>query len=353
MFTPQKRSKHPPAFNSPSTARLSKGLFADGIWHCNCDPRLPATQFQVKKEGPNKGRWFYTCQESKDNGCGFFLWKENAAPREVGTVMNNTRSEADERRTTTAEAAGDKRTVEGQAAASNKFMADLAKNNEDQYGSFELPPEMERAMAKAVEQAEMRSPETPRKAIKTNYAATPGSKRKREEDSLPTPATGINKTIPASDRASKDDDVFGTPSITLKAGNDRFGFRSPSATPSHFSLQREGTEATDDRGERTQHSYDITDEVMELLRDQHIDQETTYNLKELLNKHALKISGISKGRDITRVALKAKDMKIAELQQKIAGLEAERDLDKRIIRHYKSDMTQSVERRRGRGRGKS
>jgi hypothetical protein len=136
----------------------------------------------------------------------------------------------------------------------------------------------------------------------------------------------------------------------VNGANDRFGFRSPSATPSHFSLQRE---ASEDRGERARQSYDITDGVMDLLRDQHIDEETTTSLKELLNKHALKISGISKGRDITRVALKAKDAKIAELQQKVAAMESERELDKRIIRHYKSDMTQSVERRRGRGRGRT
>ena len=269
----------------------------------------------------------------------------------MGAVINNTRSEADKRRTTTAEAASDKRTMEGHAAASNKFMADLAQDDEGEYGSFGLAPNMERAMAKAVEQAEMRSPETPRKAIKTSYAATPGSKRKREEDSLPTPTTGTSKTLAASNGAANDDDVFGAPSTTVQPGN-RFGFRSPSATPSHFSLQRESTEATDDRGERPQQSYDITDEVMDLLRDQHLDEEITRNLRELLNKHALKISGISKGRDITRIALKAKDAKIAELQQKIASLETERDLDKRIIRHYKSDMAQSVERRRGRGRGR-
>ncbi len=89
-----------------------------------------------------------------------------------------------------------------------------------------------------------------------------------------------------------------------------------------------------------------------MLKDQQIEEEVTSNLKELLNRHALKISGISKGRDITRVALKAKDAKIVELQQKINALETERDLDKRILRHYKSDMAESVERRRGHGRGR-
>jgi hypothetical protein len=272
----------------------------------------------------------------------------------MGAVMSNTRYEPDQRQTTTAEAVRDKRTVEGHAAASNKFMADLAKGDEDEYGSgFELPPEMEKAMAKVVEQAETRSPETPRKAIKTSYAATPGSKRKHENDSLPTPVTGTSKTLAASNSALNNNDVFGTPSTTMKDASDRFGFHSPSATLSNFSLQREDTEASEDRGEKAHHSYEITDEVLDLLRDQHIDEETTTSLKELLNKHALKISGISKGRDITRVALKAKDAKITELQQKIAAMESERELDKRIIRHYKSDMAQSVERRRGRGRGRT
>jgi hypothetical protein len=276
----------------------------------------------------------------------------------MGAVINNTRSEQEQRQSTTSEAARDRMTVEGHAVASNKFMSDLAKDDEDEYGdSFALPPEMEKAMAMVADQAEMRSPETPRKAIKTSYAATPGSKRKREEDSLPTPVTGTSKTLSASHgSALNNDDVFGTPSShargTLWDGNDRVGFRSPSVTPNHFSHQRESIEASEDRGDRVPHSYDITDEVMDLLKEQNLNEEVAMDLKELLNKHALKISGIAKGRDITRVALKAKDAKIAELQQKITALEAERDLDRRIIRHYKSDMAESVERRRGRGRGR-
>jgi hypothetical protein len=272
----------------------------------------------------------------------------------MDAVMNNTRSEPDQRQPATTETARDKITVEGHTAASNKLIADLAKENEDEYASsFELPSEMVRAMAKVVEQAEMRSPETPRKAIKSSYVATPGSKRKREDDLLPTPITGPGKALVASNRALNNDDVFRTPSTTKLGANDRFGFRSPSATPSHFSILRGGTEISEDPGERAHQSYDITAEVMDLLRDQHIDEEATTSLKELLNKHALKISGISKGRDITRVALKAKDARIAELQHRIAALESERDLDRRIIRHYKSDMAQNVERRRGQSRGRA
>jgi hypothetical protein len=91
---------------------------------------------------------------------------------------------------------------------------------------------------------------------------------------------------------------------------------------------------------------------MELLKDQHLDEETSSKLRELLNKQALRVSGIAKGRDITRVALKAKDSKIAELQQKITALSAEREMDKTIIEHFKRDVAQSIASRRGRGRGR-
>jgi hypothetical protein len=77
---------------------------------------------------------------------------------------------------------------------------------------------------------------------------------------------------------------------------------------------------------------------MALLKNTPIDAETTSKLQELLNRHALRVSGIARGRDITRVALKAKDARIAELQQKIAALEAEREMDKIMIGNLKKDM---------------
>lgn len=46
-------------------------------------------QFQVKREGKNKGRWFYTCPIDRTKGrpgepanCDFFLWAEDARERE-------------------------------------------------------------------------------------------------------------------------------------------------------------------------------------------------------------------------------------------------------------------------------
>jgi hypothetical protein len=220
-------------------------------------------------------------------------------------------------------------------------MADLAKADEGIFGDWSLSAEDEKELAQIVES-------TPRKTAKTEHLATPGSKRKRDEDTLPTPATGVS-----SYNVRRDEDVFTTPMSRLKGGmwdgNEHYG---PSATPTPGRC-RESTEASDASIERQQQNYDISEEILELLKDQNIDEETMAKLKQSLDRHVLKISGIAKGRDITRVALKAKETKIAELQQKISALETEREMDKTIIRHLKIDMAQSVERRRGRGRGKT
>lgn len=55
------------------------------IEHCNCPEkdqwgawisRIPVS-FQVKKDGPNNGRWFWKCPNNtgpNDRGCGMFCW---------------------------------------------------------------------------------------------------------------------------------------------------------------------------------------------------------------------------------------------------------------------------------------
>ncbi|AEO53167.1 hypothetical protein MYCTH_2050335, partial [Thermothelomyces thermophilus ATCC 42464] len=47
-----------------------------------CEPALNASFLQVKKEGANKGRWFYTCQKPREEQCRFFLWEDAARARE-------------------------------------------------------------------------------------------------------------------------------------------------------------------------------------------------------------------------------------------------------------------------------
>ncbi len=267
--------------------------------------------------------------------------------------MGNSRSEPER------PATPNSRTTDGRSPASNDAGLN-AEEEDDEFGDWSLSPDEEKRMVQAVERANSGSPapETPRKMIKSNQFATPGSKRKLDEHMLPTPSTS-GKGLGGLSTGHRDEDIFTTPSSRPKGGmwdgNEPFGLRSPSGTPTP-TRYRESTAASesqgDSQGNKASENYDISEEVLEILKDRDIDEEAAERLKKLLSKHAMKISGIAKGRDITRVALKAKDSKIAELQQRISALEAQREMDRTVIRHFKSDMSESVERRRGRGRGR-
>lgn len=260
-------------------------------------------------------------------------------------VMGNTRTEPNGLRAP-ADATRDKKATE--PLSGTNWIQNLERPDVDEFGEFPLSAADVEEIAESTEQRHpFSNPETPRKAIKTDNFMTPSSKRKREGDNMRTPVTG----------GIKEEGIFSSSSTgRLKGhmwdGNERFGLRSPSATPTP-SRYRDATESEDRRREKSNNWYDISEEVMELLRDQHIDDDTSSSLRELLSKHALKVSGIAKGRDITRVALKTKDTMIAELQQKITALETEREMDKTIIRHFKSDMAESIASNRGRGRGRT
>ncbi|KAI0482208.1 hypothetical protein GGR56DRAFT_684776 [Xylariaceae sp. FL0804] len=97
--TPSKRPSSTAA--SPSKVPLN-GLFKEGVWRCNCQPRLPALLLTVKREGENRGRAFYRCKNSRDqkNQCDFFLWSEDARAREQDNLFSNSRSETTGARST-------------------------------------------------------------------------------------------------------------------------------------------------------------------------------------------------------------------------------------------------------------
>ncbi|KFY41539.1 hypothetical protein V495_04895 [Pseudogymnoascus sp. VKM F-4514 (FW-929)] len=341
QVTPTKSGAGRQFSSSPIKMRSKKGLFVDGVWRCNCSPRLPASHFQVKKESANKGRWFYTCQEPKEQSCGFFLWDDDAKSREKKAVLHNSRSEAGP--SITPEKPGNR-----EQDSEGSKVVDLDKDGEDEFGEWPLGAEDELEVMEAAERAvSMGPPETPRKALKTSTFTTPGSKRARSgEDSWPTPATNTT---------SRAEDIFGTPTPArlqhpeLDSASKR-ALISPSASPTPNRRLDFGSVAAS--GARGPTDYEITEEVLQLLEGQTVEDETIANIRGLLNRYALKNSGIEKGRDVTRLALKARDAKIEDLQQQVATLESKREMDKAIIRHFKDDMSASVTKRgRGRGRG--
>ena len=173
---------------------------------------------------------------------------------------------------------------------------------------FDWPDSDDDELSKVADQAEMPPPETPRKAIKTDTLSTPGKRRYDEMD-----------------------DVFSTPP-TGPRGRGLFstgGLLSPAETPTP---QRFKDIPVIDSALGT--------EILDNLRDLHIqlNVEAIEVIKGICSKHTLKTQGIAKGRDISRLAIKSKDGKIAELHGRIAALEAERETNRAVIRHLKRDM---------------
>ena len=56
---------------------------------CNCGSE--AVQRTVQKDGPNKGRHFFTCFKPRDDQCGFFEWADDVPASNVRSASNRGR----------------------------------------------------------------------------------------------------------------------------------------------------------------------------------------------------------------------------------------------------------------------
>lgn len=329
--------------NNNTSARL-KGLFADGIWHCDCTPRLPAEHFKVKKEGKNQGRWFYTCQQSEPKRCGFFMWDEAAKQREEAAVLSNSRSEpgvmavqegwSAGREGVNGRPAGAAREEVGQSITppppyssaiqnASKRTADEAGLDDEDFFPWPLTGQEEQELARAADSA---APATPHKALKTGVYATPATTGKRKLPWLAQSETPKTSTT--------DQGYFGTPSkppVTAPAPT------TPSEQPTLPTLTSPSppTRYKDALHNPADASSTLTSAVLAALKPATIAPDVLSAVRSVVSRHDLKTQGITKGRDVSRLAIKAKDAKISELQARIASLEADREVDRGVIRQLR------------------
>lgn len=386
-------------------ARPLKGLFADNIWHCNCTPRLPAERFKVKKEGKNQGRWFYTCQEKEPKRCDFFLWDEDAKPREEAAVLSGSRTEPMGRTSGGGEvqegwnAGRGQAQQEGVTGGRGLFGQSVQQVNQRNGGTvreqneetesptpspvtpaephrlpvansgvkrnaqdagidddydeafpWPLTGQEEKELASAADTAAPR-PETPHKAQKTGVYATPATTAKRKLPWLDNPKQGNAPVTPAA--AKPVDGYFDTPSKRTGAVSpiiETLPTSHAEPTPAAATTPSPPTRHKDALVNPADSSSSLTSEALAALQPASVPPDVLSSVRTILSKHDLKTQGILKGRDISRLAMKAKDAKIAELQAKIAGLEnariaelqtriasleADRELDKGVIRQLK------------------
>ncbi|EON64191.1 hypothetical protein W97_03421 [Coniosporium apollinis CBS 100218] len=323
-------------FNGASRSK-PRGVFSDGGWHCECDPPLPATHFKVKKEGPNNGRWFYTCQKGKGKGCSFFLWNEDAKPREVAAVLSNSR---DEPHPAPNPVPGATRPITPPPVyslqAGNGTISRKRSREEDEFGDDDAFPwpltghEDDGHSDTSI----MPPPETPRKTQKVDAYSTPGKRKlpwvTDEASGLPTPiTTGPRKTLftPSSEPAIAN-------GVGSRSENNATSSPYTTPTPSRF-LDTPARESSEGQ---------LATDVFKLLNESNaiLKQETTQSLERLFTMHSLKTQGIAKGREISRLAIKAKEARIAELELRVATLEAELETEKAIAQHLRWEKENEV-----------
>ncbi|KAL2042915.1 hypothetical protein N7G274_004675 [Stereocaulon virgatum] len=338
-----------------------KGLFSDGIWQCNCDPRLPAQHFQTKNGGKNHGRWFYTCQKAQPKRCDFFLWDDEAKSREAAVVLNNSRTEllpspqtpqkpspyglATPQTSTRFMPASPKITTpytpsktshdvppsykRGDATQSSTTQG---SDSEDEF--YDWPASDDEEMSKVADQASsghsMPPPETPRKAVKTDMLSTPG--KRTYSDMVSESGVKARTPWPKPYIEATEDDVFTTPATGVPSRGlfVATSLHSPAETPTP--IRYKDIPPTQDS--------ELASELLNILQNHHVSipPEVQNSVNNICNKHVLYTRGIMRGRDISRAMVKTKDERIAELQGEIEGLKAERETNRAVIRHLRRDM---------------
>ena len=136
---------------------------------------------------------------------------------------------------------------------------------------------------------------------------------------------------------SNQDDVFSTPATSRKglALFSSKGLMSPAETPSPQRFQNISTDESD-----------LGTKILDSLQGLYVPlpDEAISAVKGICQTFTLKMQGIAKGRDISRMAIKAKDNKILELQADVAALEAERETNRAVIRHLRREMGPATEK---------
>ncbi|MCJ1359230.1 MAG: hypothetical protein MMC33_009230 [Icmadophila ericetorum] len=353
MFKDGHGKAHPFKRGSQAGEKMAlKGLFADGIWQCNCEPRLPAIRLQCKNGKENHGRWCEYAQRQKPQPkqCNFFLWDSEAKPREGKDVLNNSHTEP---QTPTGQTITRSPITSFSGSTQNtstiKSGATIDLTSPGPSSSPAVEPESPNTLTEfdwpdsnndelscltdAISKSmppPLALPGTPRKAQKTSEQSTPG-KRKHDDMAAGTGmGMGIGIAHAPWPTPSKAEDVFSsTPQSTNK---NLFTYPvlptpniTPSTTPSHTPSES---------------STPLSAEILYLLTTHSISlsPSTTAAIQDVCNRYTLKTAGIEKGREVARQTLKNKDARMVKLQGRIASLEVEREGLRAVVRGLRGQV---------------
>jgi hypothetical protein len=333
---------------------MPKGRYSDNHWWCNCEPRQQATLRKVRKTGPNNGKLFWKC-----NDCNFFLWREEAIARENGLKASRKGGDAKSEpptmtqqslvaygyQVTPSRRQSDQDSAEstesGEESEPDTPMPKSAKNRTQASG----PPRPSSLAAVAVE-TPSRGPAKRRrdvyeetdedfsdigsdeerqmvaiadksaeKAAQKRYTTPSTSHSADVISGLPTPS--VSRTLFPTSEAKRQKQVSFDETPSRYTDTMSSTTLSANTTPSKTPFRQQEPPASSP----PETNYDVTDEIMTVLRGKEIDPETLSSVQNILATSARRIKGIVLGRDTARASLKAKDEKIATLQERVAALE--------------------------------
>ena len=299
----------------------------------NCAPRHEARLFETKKEGENRGRWFYRCTQTGKSKCNFFLWEDRARARESGlTPSQKALADAEvvaptpvtpkapassarrmtqkslasygwTRRKSNSDDSTDSGASDSEAAktpARGKRKRDELEDESDKesFGSFGSEDESE-LLALADEAVE--KPKTP--------AAT------RIVAGLPTPSTARTLFPGAAEgrgekrqKTTDFDDLLATPS------------KQPSGAPSSDTATVQAPSPATTKTVSFSSQPNPTDAVMDILQPYALKPEDASAVRNLYEVEVRKRVGAEKGREAKTQRMEEQDAKIAKLQEEVAAL---------------------------------
>ncbi|KPM37700.1 hypothetical protein AK830_g8866 [Neonectria ditissima] len=366
----------------------------------NCDPRKKLQLLETKKQGPNKGKLFYTCFD-----CDLFLWWDAARAREKGltspsagtaaaeiprpktpsltqapltaygyqvtpgaeagpgaSLFTDSDSDSDpdpvlDNDGAVAEAGTDANLVAAAAAAaapmdtpcppSSKRKRDVFEDESDSDEFSDLESDEERQLAEMTDRSaqKLQARQQPRYGTPLNSSSTdalsglptpsvartlfpgsgPESKRQKQvtfQDAAPTRAP-VQVTTPAATTLNKSSSTITTTT-------------TPATTPAPNPVPPPPSSPPND-------SCDVTDEVLGLLRDQGLSPEVLRSVQSTLATAARRARGIVLGRDSARATVKARDDKIASLQERVAALENREKMHRNQVTSIKANLMKMYE----------
>ncbi|KAK3177445.1 hypothetical protein K4F52_009777 [Lecanicillium sp. MT-2017a] len=304
--TPQRRRPRGAHAQTPGAERKRlDGLWDNNQWWCNCEPRRKAAFRQVKKESKNKGRFFFTCASTRQ--CDFFLWQDLANIRQPGSgtpaaaAQNNAASSSSPQQqqtraarspstasTQTLEPSTPSKRRRTDDSPENDLFSDLGSDDEQQLAAMTDRSVSQAAGRKQDVFTSSSFPQTPTNGHRSIDAAS----------GLPTPSVARTLFPTTAEKGAAT-----TPTTTTASS-------SLADTPSSSS----GGGGSVEDNTQTQ--------VMQLLRGTTLsDDDVLGKVQALLATSERKMQGLVRGRDAVRVALRDKDVRIAELQERVTDLE--------------------------------